>query len=212
MRILVTAPTQFEIAPFIERFPEAECLISGVGAAISIYHLAKKLHNNHFDMIIQAGVAGSFSKEIQLAEVVKVNDDVFADLGAFEKNNFSSLFELGLAEMNQFPFQSGKLINPAVDDVAKNIKSVSAITVNTLTDDINRINHFSDKYKASIETMEGAVLHYVCLQEKIPFIQLRAISNYVGERDKAKWKLKEAIEQLNAELIYMYSSFSLNKI
>ncbi|MBK7884081.1 MAG: hypothetical protein IPJ81_10000 [Chitinophagaceae bacterium] len=48
--------------------------------------------------------------------------------------------------------------------------------------------------------MEGAALQYVCLQEKIPFIQIRGISNYVGERDKLKWKMKEAIFNLNIEL------------
>ena len=49
--------------------------------------------------------------------------------------------------------------------------------------------------------MEGAALHYVCLQEKVPFIQLRAISNYVGERDKSKWKMQEAITNLHNELL-----------
>ncbi len=48
--------------------------------------------------------------------------------------------------------------------------------------------------------MEGAALHYVCLQEQIPFVQIRSVSNYVGERDKTKWKMKEAIENLNTEL------------
>jgi futalosine hydrolase len=48
--------------------------------------------------------------------------------------------------------------------------------------------------------MEGAALHYVCLQENIPFLQIRSISNRVGERDKAKWEFKEAIKNLNKEL------------
>jgi futalosine hydrolase len=48
--------------------------------------------------------------------------------------------------------------------------------------------------------MEGAALHYVALCEKIPFLQLRAVSNYVGERDKNKWALREAIANLNMEL------------
>ena len=48
--------------------------------------------------------------------------------------------------------------------------------------------------------MEGAALHYVCLSEKIPFLQLRSVSNYVGERDKSKWALREAIMNLNIEL------------
>jgi futalosine hydrolase len=48
--------------------------------------------------------------------------------------------------------------------------------------------------------MEGAALHYTCLMENIPFIQLRAVSNFVGERDKNKWKMKEAIAVLNEKL------------
>ena len=55
--------------------------------------------------------------------------------------------------------------------------------------------------------MEGAALHYVGLMEKIPFIQLRAVSNYTGERNKKKWKMKEAIVNLNNELIRL-----LNKL
>jgi futalosine hydrolase len=48
--------------------------------------------------------------------------------------------------------------------------------------------------------MEGAALHYVCLQQEINFLQLRSISNIVGERDKQKWEMKEAIANLNMEL------------
>lgn len=49
--------------------------------------------------------------------------------------------------------------------------------------------------------MEGASLHYVCREANIPFIQMRAISNYIGERNKAKWKMKEALEALNDTLL-----------
>jgi futalosine hydrolase len=54
-----------------------------------------------------------------------------------------------------------------------------------------------------IESMEGAALHYVCLQEAIPFIQLRSVSNFVGERDKTKWRMEEAVDHLNRELILL---------
>jgi futalosine hydrolase len=57
--------------------------------------------------------------------------------------------------------------------------------------------------------MEGAAFHYVCLMKQIPFIQIRSISNKVGERDKRKWKMKHAIERLKEELQII--STSLNK-
>ena len=74
------------------------------------------------------------------------------------------------------------------------------ITVNKITDDKIQIKRFLEKFGADIESMEGAAFHYVCLQEKINFLQLRSISNIAGERDKTKWKMKEAISNLNIEL------------
>ena len=55
-------------------------------------------------------------------------------------------------------------------------------------------------FAADIESMEGAALHYVCLLQKVPFLQLRSISNKVGVRDKTKWKIKTAIDNLTMEL------------
>jgi futalosine hydrolase len=49
--------------------------------------------------------------------------------------------------------------------------------------------------------MEGASLHYMGRDLTIPFIQIRAVSNYVGERDKSKWKTQEAIYNLNETLL-----------
>jgi futalosine hydrolase len=112
-----------------------------------------------------------------------------------------------LADVNHFPFKSGQLINENIHKFAPNLRSANAITVNTLTDDHARISLLQNKYHASVETMEGAALHYVCLQENTPFIQLRAISNDVGERNKSKWKLPEAVDSLNAALADVYSSF-----
>jgi futalosine hydrolase len=54
--------------------------------------------------------------------------------------------------------------------------------------------------------MEGAALHYVCLMEKIPFIQLRSVSNYIAERNKKNWNMKESIGNLNQALIKLLAS------
>ena len=58
-----------------------------------------------------------------------------------------------------------------------------------------------NQYNPIIESMEGAALHYVCTLMKIPFLQLRAISNMVGERDKTKWEIQKAIDALNHSLV-----------
>jgi futalosine hydrolase len=48
--------------------------------------------------------------------------------------------------------------------------------------------------------MEGAGLHYVALMEKLPFLQIRSVSNFIGERDKTKWEMKKSITNLNRAL------------
>jgi futalosine hydrolase len=42
--------------------------------------------------------------------------------------------------------------------------------------------------------MEGAALHYIGLSARIPFIQIRGISNLVGERNKKHWRIAEAMD------------------
>jgi futalosine hydrolase len=56
--------------------------------------------------------------------------------------------------------------------------------------------------------MEGSALHYVCLMENIPFIQLRSISNYIGERNKKKWDMQDSIKNLNNELVKLVKKIS----
>ena len=200
MQILVIAATEKEIAPFLLVNSFADTLITGVGSPDAMYHLLKRLHQIDYDIVIQAGICGSFSEENILGSCVIVQQDVFADIGIDEKNNFYSLFDMGFADPDFLPYKNGWLKNENAFINRISLKKVKGITVNTISDKAEQADIFLQKYKADIESMEGAVLHYVCLQEDIPFMQLRSISNFVGERDKSKWMMKEAINNLNAEL------------
>ena len=206
MQILLVAATSLEIAPFLQQKPAADHLITGVGCPSAIYHITQRLHQIDYDLVIQAGIAGSFTNSLKPGDVVAVTKDNFADVGVLEKNQFYTIFEKGFTGEDEFPFSKGWLNNdnPLLDQIF--IQKVTAITVNTVTDDESRINQLLSKYDPQIETMEGAALHYVCLQNNIPFLQLRGISNYVGERDKSKWKLNESVEQVNEDLVKIYEA------
>ncbi|MBP9098743.1 MAG: futalosine hydrolase [Ferruginibacter sp.] len=206
MQILLVAATSMEIAPFLQQKPAADHLITGVGCPSAIYHITQRLHQIDYDLVILAGIAGSYTNSLNLGDVVAVTKDNFADVGVLEKNKFYTIFEKGFTGEDEFPFSKGWLNNDnqLLDQIF--IKKVTAVTVNTVTDDELRIRQLVSKYDPQIETMEGAALHYVCLQNSIPFLQLRGISNYVGERDKVKWKIAESVEQLNEDLIKIYDA------
>lgn len=207
MKILVVAATQHEIEPFIKQHPAFEVLICGVGIPSTVYHLTKRLLQDKYEMVIQAGIAGSFSKKIKNGDVIFVTQDAFADIGVEENKKFKSIFQMKLADKNKFPFTNGWLIN-TTEFLFPDIKKVKGVTLNKISERKKQTQRLIKMYKADIESMEGAAFHYVCLQQKVPFLQLRSISNKVGERDKIKWKIKEAIEKLNLELKKLIDSIN----
>ncbi|MGC4102016.1 futalosine hydrolase [Ferruginibacter sp.] len=200
MQILLISATPNEIELFINAYTNVDILITGVGAPATLYHLQRRLNKKEYDMVIQAGIAGSFSNDLQLGETVLVKQDTFGDLGAEEKRIFTPFFNTGLINGHEFPYANGWLINSTALPKNTMLKSVKGVTVNRVSDSFLQKVQLLDAFDAQVESMEGAALHYVCLLEQVPFLQLRSISNYVGERDKSKWKIKDAFENLNTEL------------
>ena len=206
MKILLASATEQEVDLYRinlskDRVDEKiDLLITGIGIASTIYNLTKSLIQTEYNMVIQAGIAGSYTDDLQTGEVVLVREDTFADSGVEENGIFKNLFNSGLANENDFPFEKGWLVNQNEFLNAGFLKTKKAITINKITNNKKQINQQKQNFNADIESMEGAALHYVCLQTGIPFLQIRSISNKVGERDKTKLEMKEAIRNLNQEV------------
>ncbi len=214
MKILLIAATEAEIAPlteYIEPFKTSpdghnytfgdaniRLLITGVGMVATAYNLTKELAKDQYDMVLQAGVGGAFSSSIALGDVVLVGRERFADLGVEDNGNYIDIFDLGLLQTNEKPFTDGWLEAPATGWFAGlGLKTVNGVTVNTVSGTLATIGRIIDSYNPDVESMEGAAIHYVCLQEGMQFAQIRAISNYVEPRDKSKWQMGKAIKNLN---------------
>jgi futalosine hydrolase len=217
MNCLLTAATYAEIAPAVAYYKNAEkrwhidfeldVLVTGPGMLQTAYLLTKHIALRKLDLMVQAGVAGGFTDAMKPGKVVAVQSEVFSDIGVMEKTGWHDLFDMRFVKKNEFPFKNGRLVNP--DKVLlqrSRLPLVRAATVNQVSTQKKQIAAIAEKYKPQIETMEGAAFHYVALREKIPFLQVRAISNRVGERNKSKWALQPAIENLNRELIRLFEA------
>ena len=201
MNLLLVAATKFEIDPFLKEKNDADILITGVGIPATVFHLVKKISEKKYDLVIQVGIAGTFNDDLNLTDVVQVSKDTFGDLGIQENGNFLTLFDMGFFQKNDFPFTDGWLINSYPFLKKNHLPLAKGITVNKIGDATFQNKMIREKFSPDVESMEGAAFHYVCLLEKINFLQLRAISNRVGERNKSKWELKTSIENLNKELL-----------
>jgi futalosine hydrolase len=210
MKILLAAATYNEInttAAWVSEMHgeinghNVDVLVTGIGGTATAYALTRHLILQRPDLVIQAGIGGSFKAQLPAESVVFVKEEVFADLGAYENDRLSDIFDLGLAAADEKPFNNRMLINPDVERWARyRLPFVRGATINCISSTARQAQRIADKYDPDVESMEGAALHYVCLQEKIDFIQLRAVSNFVGERNKNNWRMKEAIAGLNEQL------------
>lgn len=213
MRILLTAATEIELAPTLEwlqtHAQDARSMhtigvcITGVGMLAATYELTKALSKGNWDFVLGAGIAGAFSREISLCDCVIVDSEQVADFGAEDGEEFLDAFSMGLVKANRSPYTHRLMRNPLVSQPfpIKHLRKVAGLTVNTVSGHEPTIAMRTARYSASIESMEGAALHYVCLREQIPFLQLRCISNYVTKRDRASWKMADAIAALNFQLL-----------
>ena len=232
MRILLVAATTFEIRPFLEKIPLVgivseqlsryqfkdvivDVLITGVGMVPTAWFLGKQLATEHYDLALNAGIAGTFSKSLAIGSVVTVVEDCIPELGAEDGDHLLSVFDLGLADPDSHPYQGGRLINDSIDEAAMvNLASIGklpkakGITSNTVRGNPDSISRIRQLSAADLESMEGAAFLYCCLSERIPCLQLRAISNLVEERDKSRWNLNLALKNLNKVLWELATSHS----
>lgn len=207
MKIIIISATDFEVAQAKQEIKSTKGVeiifkVTGVGMLATAAFLSKIIYEQKPDFIIQAGIAGSFDNNISLANVVLVKEEFMGDLGVEENGKWKDVFDLKLVKPNNKPFTKKGIVNPYVKQLGDlKLPLVNAITVNQITTHPRQIKQLKKKYKPTIESMEGAALHYICSLHKIPYLQIRSISNYIGERNKAKWKIKEAINNLNIELV-----------
>jgi futalosine hydrolase len=205
MHLLICAATELEIKPFMASIKEKDrgkirVLITGVGLLSSTYSITKEVIRSKPDLIIQAGIAGIIDEQLQAGTVVLIRNEFVGDLGAMENNRFHSLADLQLVHPDSTPWQKGKLGNQEDFLFQFGFPLADGVTVNEISTSKERISYYKS-LGAQVESMEGAALHFTCLKEGIPFLQIRALSNLAGERDKSQWKMKESIEKLNAALL-----------
>jgi futalosine hydrolase len=213
MDILLIASTEAEIAPFIKfsadrRIKQINGIyeieghnlsicITGVGGVATTYSLTRQLASKQYDLAIQAGIAGSYNYSLSIGDIVLVDSEIFADLGADDNGKFLDVFSLGLVNADDSPFSSSKMYMLEHKYIPQLIPAVSGITINTTTGSQDVVTAMKARYNPDIESMEGAAFFYTCIKEGIPFAQIRAISNYVEPRDKSKWNIPLAVKNLN---------------
>jgi len=208
MNIAVIAATEKEILPLIHYWQHCDkaifkhCMLSfhavGIGMLATSHYLHKIIQAEKPNFLLQIGIAGSFDKGIEMGESFVIQKEYLGDEGVWENGVFMDGFDMGFKLPNTPPFIQKALVNSELAPyIAAGFSVADGITVNTITTNVEKANFLKNKYQVQLESMEGAALHFVALQQGIPFVQIRGVSNYVTERNKANWSIPLAIENAN---------------
>ena len=164
----------------------------GVGVAPTVMRLTQ--YAAQFDLVLNVGLAGVYSSELAIGQVVRVACDVFADYGIDQRGTFVPLHRSGMAAHAPQPMESASAL-------AKHLPAVRGITLGTCSGSNALIERNIALWNPDIETMEGAAVPFVCQQLGVQFVCLRAISNRVEPRNLAAWNIDLALSNLHRETV-----------
>ncbi len=189
--ILVTCAVGQELR-FLKPAPHVEVLVTGVGMVEASSSIARALAQSPYSLVINAGIAGAFRGTAHIGEGVVVADE-FVELG----------IETG--EAIALP-DGARLVNRVTSDlslvdslVEYGFPSKRGITVSSVTATEETAARLA-RLDVEIESMEGFAALRAAEMAGVPAIEVRGISNIVGDRAKSGWDLAAGVNGLSKVL------------
>jgi futalosine hydrolase len=158
------------------------------------------LAKSEYDLVVSAGIGGGFIGRADVGSLVVADEIIAADLGAQTPEGFRSLDELGLG------FTRIQVDRVLVTRVAEALQASGlpiitgpVLTVSTVTGTASTATELAARVPgATAEGMEGFGVATAARNWGVPILEIRAISNLVGPRDRAAWRIDEALDLLAA--------------
>ncbi|WP_137995173.1 futalosine hydrolase [Streptomyces vilmorinianum] len=151
-----------------------------------------------YDLVVSAGIGGGFQPLAPLGSVVVADAIVSADLGAQTPGGYLTVEELGF----------GRSVHPVDGALTRRISAAltrgeqahtvaPVLTVSTVTGTAERAAELAGRHPgAAAEAMEGFGVAEAAAAHGVPVVEIRAVSNAVGPRDRGAWRIGEALDSL----------------
>ena len=178
--------------------PGAEVIAAGVGPALAAASTATALTTaalagRPFGLVVSAGIAGGFAPHAPVGSLVVADEITAADLGAETPDGFLPVTELGFGTVTHRPPEA--LVREVAS--ASGARPGAVLTVSTVTGTAARAARLRDRHPTALaEAMEGFGVAEAAAAHGTPVLELRAVSNPVGPRDRAAWRIGDALAAL----------------
>ena len=171
---------------------------TGVGPVNAAFALTRLLTAHSARAIVVCGVGGAYpGSQLEPGDVVCAESETYGDLGADSPTGFLDMQALGFPVVNTNP----PLFNTLPLDLFPVARRVPFVTCATCTGSDTKAAELRARTGGAVESMEGAALVHVARMMRVKIGEVRGISNAVGTRDRASWRLQEAAANARAALL-----------
>ncbi|SDI20513.1 futalosine hydrolase [Alteribacillus persepolensis] len=212
-RLLVVTAVEAEQEAVQRELPpdsNIDVIAGGVGMAEAAVSTAIALSKTRYQAVVSAGIAGGFSEHTSIASIVVATEIIAADLGAETQEGFQRLeaLQLGTSRYVCDTYRTKKFVQ-AMEKDGLDVQTGPVLTKSTVTGTLETTNQLTKLHpKAAAEGMEGFGVAGAAQRFDVPAFEMRAVSNYVGPRDRDNWKIKEALASLTKASTSLEEVFS----
>jgi futalosine hydrolase len=169
---------------------DVEVIEVGVGPVEAGIGTARALAAKRYDAVINAGIAGGFRDRCTVGDAVVVSREDYVDLGL---ENGSAFPLPGGLELVRHVEASAGLLRPFLDGLIPVIVG-RGVTSATVTSTTARALVLAHRFRADVESMEGFAVLRAAQLAGVPAIEIRGVSNLVGERESNEWNFSAGAE------------------
>ncbi|GAC1409410.1 MAG: futalosine hydrolase [Candidatus Velthaea sp.] len=193
--ILVVCAVAQELAAFKTR-PNVEVVAVGVGPVEAAIGSARALAQAPYRFAINAGIGGGFRARAAIGDAVAVTQAYFADLGLEGGGTLNLPGGVTLADRIAGDRDLLEWYGSAIPHGRRGVGVTSA----TITTSDARAAELDARFLPSTEAMEGFAVLRAAKLAGIPAIELRGVSNYVGNRAASEWNFRAGASAVVAAL------------
>ncbi|MFG2611394.1 futalosine hydrolase [Streptomyces anulatus] len=182
----------------LHRLGAFDVLAGGAGPAAAAAATAFALASGSsapepYGLVVSAGIGGAFTPLTPLGSLVVASDIVAADLGADTPDGFLPVTALGFGRDRFAPPPA--LVRKVA--AAAGAAPGPVLTVSTVTGTAERAGALLAAHPGALaEAMEGFGVAEAAARAEVPVMELRAVSNAVGPRDRDAWRIGDALAAL----------------
>jgi futalosine hydrolase len=178
-------------------------LPTGMGKVNAAQAATALLETREVRGVVGFGIAGAYpGSGLDTGDVALATAAVYGDEGVHAPDGWMSTEGIGIPlleaegvrRFNEFPLDPGRVhaARAALAAAGIAVRTGPFVSVSACSGTAALGREMAARFGALCEGMEGAAVAHVCALYGVPFLEVRAVSNHVEDRDLTRWRMADA--------------------